>query len=83
MKVKEYKFQLNISVESTNADYDRIELFAQELADSLILDHTLSYDDIDIVEANVTEIQDLNDDLDFKDVDDEDDNDEDDEYLNY
>lgn len=75
MKVKEYKLQLTFSIECDDADYERVELFAHELADTLIQDHTLSYDDIEIVDYTLNEIQYLNDYDAFEKSDDDDDED--------
>jgi len=80
MKIKEYKIQMTLSIESEEADYERVEQFAQELAESLIQDNPVSYDDIDIVETVVTEVQDLNDDEDFTNLDKNGDEIEEEEY---
>lgn len=69
MKIKEYKIQLTFSIESEEADYERVEQFAQELAESLIQDNPVPYDDIEIVEAVVTDVNDLNDYDDFTSLD--------------
>ena len=65
MKTKEYKIQFTFSIESEDADYERVEQYAQELSESLMQDSTLSYDDMEIVEIIVSEIEDLNDYDDF------------------
>ena len=80
MKIKEYKIQMTLSIESEEADYERVEQFAQELAESLIQDNPVSYDDIDIIETVVTEVQDLNDDEDFTNLDKNGDEIEEEEY---
>jgi len=69
MKIKEYKIQLTLSIESEEADYERVEQFAQELAESLIQDNPVPYDDIEIVEVVANDIQDLNDYDDFRNLD--------------
>jgi hypothetical protein len=65
MKKKEYKIQMTLSIESEDADYERVEQYAQELSESIMQDNTLVYDDIEIVETVVSDVQDLNDDEDI------------------
>lgn len=67
--MKEYTITMNFSIESKNADYDKIEIFADELTE-IIMDK-LTFHDIKIVDISVEDIED-NTEEDYFDHDDED-----------
>ena len=54
--MKEYTITMNFSIESKNADYDKIEIFADELTE-IIMDK-LTFHDIKIVDISVEDIED-------------------------
>lgn len=59
--MKEYNIKINISVEAQDADYDRIEQYAQEVAEAILQDENLTYDeDIMVLEVSVDDVQNLN-----------------------
>ena len=65
--MKEYTITMNFSVESKIADYDKIEIFADELKE-IIMDK-LSFHDIEIVDISVDDIEDNTDENYFDDED--------------
>jgi len=74
--MKEYNIKINISVEATDSDYNRVDQYAQEIADAILQDENLTYDsDIQVVDVVVEEVQSLSE----YDIDDYSSNDEDDD----
>ena len=60
--MKEYIITLNFTVESDDADYDVVNEFAEELAEKIMSNDELTYnDDIEIIEVAVSDVQDNND----------------------
>ena len=76
--MKEYSIKINLIVETEESDYERVTLYAQELADNLLQDENIFFDDIIILETNVEEVQSLSDD--YVDIIDDDEGDDNDEY---
>jgi len=57
--MKEYTITLSLTVHSTKANYEKIAEFADELTETLMNDYSTNM--IDIVEASIIEVDDLND----------------------
>lgn len=59
--MKEYTITMNFSVESEEADYEKISEFAEQLSESIMNDDNLIYgDDIEIVDITVHEVENHN-----------------------
>jgi len=60
--MKEYTIIMKFNVEAKKSDYEKISNFAEELSESIMDNDKLIYKgDIEIVEASVDNIEDLND----------------------
>lgn len=58
--MKEYNIKINFVVEAQDSDYDRVEQYAQELADAIMQDVDITYDeDIEVIEISVDNVQNL------------------------
>ncbi len=76
--MKEYTITMSFSVESEKSNLEKINLFADELSQKILDDDNLVlYNDIEIIDATVVDVLDLNN-YDFDE--DEDDTDEDEDY---
>jgi len=60
--MKEYTIIMKFNVEAKKSDYEKISIFAEELSESIMDNDKLIYKgDIEIVEASIDNIEDLND----------------------
>jgi hypothetical protein len=58
--MKEYNIKINLVVEVEDSDYSRVDQYAQELADAIMQDDNLTYDeDIQLVEVTVDDVENL------------------------
>jgi hypothetical protein len=77
--MKEYNIKLNLVIEAQDSDYDRVVEYAQEVADALLQDDNITYDeDIEVIEISVDDIHNLSgyQDEDFEETDEDEDEDE-------